>query len=220
MAGFSTSTLKITARGNLHAVQNWSTSFWVGLNAGSDASGPNLLPVAVAIEGAVKTWANGLAGHIWASNTQYEGITAYLYPPLSTVSTENAPATSGPVSGSETGYEPFQISLVASLRTPFSGRSYRGRMYVPLSATLCDNSGQLGSAPALYLSETTAALFEAVNTLDLTAHGVTGQTCVVASFTKAQTFPITTVIVDSIPDTQRRRENALVATYVESTPVT
>lgn len=102
---------------------------------------------------------------------------------------------------------PFQVALVVSLRTASATRHGRGRFYLPpLSADTLD--GGLVSAAALAILDVAwTAFFDSMNT--------SGLTVVVRNRTGHVSTPVTSARIGNVFDTQRRRSNKLVQTYVD-----
>jgi hypothetical protein len=221
MPGIPLGLIKCVIQGHISTVQDWSTAFWLGLDEGSAPTSDTMDAIAAAIQPEVETFTGVAVSEIWSSAVSYEQLKVYYYPASTTVAEYvgvAAPATI--VHGTHGGTMPPLVAMVASLRTPFEGRSRRGRMYWPAMGALNSADGQYQDATCAAIATGTAAMLTAVNALDLTSEGVTGSTVVVASFTKAYTTPVTEVIVDSIPDTQHRREDKLGADYTHSGAVT
>jgi hypothetical protein len=100
---------------------------------------------------------------------------------------------------------PDQCALVVSLLTGIPGRTKRGRLYLPpMSAGLMNGNGQLSSATCTTVAAAMAAFFNGIRT------SANGAQPVVASATAGTKTPLTSVRVDSIVDTQRRRRNKII----------
>jgi hypothetical protein len=93
-------------------------------------------------------------------------------------------------------------------------------MYLPLTNSALSASLQVVPATALAYATATATLCTALNGMSLSSHQVSSQTCCVASFTKGEMTPITSVQVDTLPDTQHRRDDKTLPVAVEPYPVT
>jgi hypothetical protein len=220
MPGLDANTLKIVLRGTQAGDQTWSTAFWATVASGSAITGTNIGPLAVAIEaGPLNTFATFCKNHIWSSITTYEGATVYYYPDGSIHAEYVGIADATSIAGSETPYQPALLSMVQSLRTPLSGRSYRGRMYVPASGVGVNSTAQWPDDIIGDMATATAAMLSTFNTADYSAHGLAGQGACIASFTTGGVVPITTVEVDSKPDTQHRRQDKLLALFRETAAV-
>lgn len=150
------------------------------------------------------------------SDTVFQKVTTYEY--SGGVNTAAWQSTAAIASGTGTSVGsslPLQTSLVVSLRTATPGRSGRGRMYFPctafnLSSHLVVNSGVLALANAV------AAYFSAINASATIPNAVAA----VVSDARSSIYPITSVLVDDKPDTQRRRANRLVAANRNTAVVT
>lgn len=106
---------------------------------------------------------------------------------------------------------PFQTALVVSLHTPFAGPTGRGRIYVPVPYVPIQDNGQFGAADLSVVADAAKTWIDALNG----AHGGYNLSTVVASqgsVVKALAPAFhhhTTLSIGDVPDTQRRRRNAL-----------
>jgi hypothetical protein len=204
--GVGVDLLKINARGHM-SDNTWSFGIYLGLAPNGGVDGTNIGALTTAIEPSFSTYATFCANHVWSSLTQYEGITAYHIPSGHTVSDLTGVKDVTPIVGSQSSPMPAFCSMVQSLRSVFSSRTQRGRIYVPWTGGGVSSNGQTNQTMCDNMSGATKALLDALNALDLSAHGVTSQTVEVVSFTRGLTTPVDHVIVDSIPDTQHRRQD-------------
>lgn len=118
------------------------------------------------------------------------------------------------VAGTGTSLSPAYTSIVVSLLTQTAGRSGRGRMYLPATAWGMDSSTlQFGSVTsvgptilAFYTNLVDDYVIDGVASLGVPA---------VLSRVQDQVHEVTSIRVDSIPDTQRGRKNkdVSIATY-------
>lgn len=207
MPGLDANTLKCVMTGTTESADTWSCAIWLLVGAGSSVTGDNITAIATAIEPTFNTYAQWAGNHVWSSAINYNGVSVYYYPDGSTVSTLVGRADVTPRVGSQTKVFPSFIAMVQSLRSPFSGRSQRGRIYLPVDAGGVAGNGQFTTDLCESAADATAALLTGLNGLDLSAHGVASQGATVASFTKGGVAVITHVIVDSLPDVQHRRQN-------------
>jgi hypothetical protein len=109
---------------------------------------------------------------------------------------------------------PFQCSVVLSLLTGRPGRSYRGRMYWPaLGFSMNSATGKLSSSLQAQIADQAAALLTDIG-------GAAGAEALMAPVVASSVLGITTLVskvrVGDVIDTQRRRRNQLVESYVES----
>lgn len=163
-------------------------------------------------------WANFTALMYGGQSTQ--SLTAYSYANSSLPSSHMAQRSTvhpGQVAG---GGPPLQVAVVASLRTSHPGRAFRGRQYFPgataivsptafkVSNGVCDNVGGCAAAMGAIVKEAAQSTFA-------TNSAYWG----VFSRTRSVVTPILQVLVDNVPDVQRRRANSLVSTHTSSFPI-
>lgn len=147
------------------------------------------------------------------SDSGYDKLTVYSYLDTSGKATHVAEADLGHVGTSSSGSLPNQCSLVCSLRTATAGRRGRGRVYLPCNDTVM-SSGQVASGNVGQLATWMAAFLTSVN-------GDLGdQHVVVLSQVSGTAHPITSVVVDSKIDIQRRRAKSEVALHSDTEAVT
>lgn len=106
-----------------------------------------------------------------------------------------------PLAGNSSRLLPLQSAVVVSERTGLSGRSNRGRMYLPAANIGAGGNGQLSTAQAQTVADGWATCFS-----DWNASGDNG-TVVVVSPTHGTHEPVSQIIVDTRLDVQRRRAN-------------
>lgn len=114
------------------------------------------------------------------------------------------------VAGNGDGFlHPFQVALVATLRTGLRGPSHRGRFYLPgPNVEVLATDGTISDAHRdTYFTEV-GTMLDAVNT----AVG-SGRTLCVAS-SKGYNTPVTASQVGRVLDTQRRRRRSLAEDYL------
>lgn len=101
--------------------------------------------------------------------------------------------------------KPNQCAIVTSLRTGFSGRSMRGRMYWPCTKVTMGTNGQTIAGIGIQFSNGLATSFGTFN-----ASGF-GKVCVMSAARTAMT-QINKIVTDDVLDTQRRRRNKVIDT--------
>ena len=118
---------------------------------------------------------------------------------------------------------PYQVALAITLRTfQQRGLAHSGRFYVPMGNTgdVDAATGQIGVSTANYARDATATLLNAINDNP----GLDTKQIAVAVVSKVaspgQYQLVTGVQVGRVPDTQRRRRNALPEDYTTVAPVT
>lgn len=187
------------------------------------STGVNFIPdvgPAVISPGDLAAWAESAAVELEAglgtvlntgvsANGTIDEVRAYYYP------SNDGPAQFVGIApcdyvGSSTSNNPLPTSMVFSLLTATAGRSFRGRMYWPALSLTINTSGRFPS------SVMTSAATDAANLLTALAGAVTiatDLTPAVVSKTRNLVTPVTQIRVGDVPDTQRRRRDALVEAY-------
>lgn len=188
--------------------------FSVGFNYTPDLGAPvitptdlNLWAAACATYFAGATLPNLKAG-LSTSGTIREFRTYYHASdtgPATTVGTASAS-----IAGTGTANQPLPTSFVLSLRTALAGRRARGRAYWPALSVVVQaagtfSSGFMSAAPT-EARNMIVAFGDAASATDL-------RPVVVSKVGAGQVTPVTQVAIGNVPDTQRRRRNALVETY-------
>lgn len=198
-------TAKVALIGHLPQGEIFNTGFWISVNATlSDAAAANAL--AAGIANAIASDATKVFQQLLPPTAGYDEVRVYCYPNGGPKSAfiGTAPITGGV--GTATGATlPLQTTLVATLRTGFAGRSYRGRMYFPCVAADLANHQMTPGFPT-GLANRVAALFTTVNGL-----ANVGVVVVLSQHLQGFTSPVTTVTVDSKLDIQRRHAGHQVA---------
>lgn len=204
--------------GSLPSGEIWESGFWVE----GDAPTSNDLANATAQLWAAQLQAADTSGamritltHCQASVT-FDYVRVYSYPaggPHAAYIGYHAASIAGTTS--DTSVLPNQICLVVSLRTNNAGRSNRGRMYMPLNGINLQPNAQLNQAACTAIANGWATCFS-----DWNASGDNGQVVVMSRVGAGHTNVVSEVIVDSIPDTQRKRRNKVAAAFVQTAVVT
>lgn len=195
--------------GTVGGSEIFDTSFWV---LGGTASLSDTQALADGIAG-ILTATNAMQNTLSVAmpDTTYTQVRCYAYTAAGTSATW---VTEASVNKTGTGTVPaaLQVSIVVSLRTQFVGRSRRGRMYLPANGYGLGTDHQGSSGFIATLAEEWATILGNVNAINLPGGG-NPSVCVVSQ-TLNDTAVVNAVIVDSVPDVQRRRANKLAATTV------
>lgn len=117
-----------------------------------------------------------------------------------------------PAPGTGADRHPFEVSWVISLRTDEAGRSARGRAYFPATGIGVNGSGVIDAPTAQDFADDFGNLLGDVTS----AHA--DPTAAIQVYSRVQDVirPVTRVLVDTTPDTQRRRGNKLRTPYQTS----
>lgn len=117
---------------------------------------------------------------------------------------------------------PYQVSMAVTLRTfRARGRAHAGRFYIPTGTlTITTATGRVLPSLTAGIAGSAATLLNAIN--DNPGFDTKSVAVAVVSNVGAPgpTELVTGVQVGDVPDTQRRRRNALVETYSALVPVT
>lgn len=147
------------------------------------------------------------------------GVDVYYYPAYPGKATISASADYSPFRGPNTGDNiPSQCSLVVTLRTATTGRSGRGRVYLPFTrAAQLQTDGQVGVGAIASVADAFKGFSDSViGAMSGSLPGYQGP--YVVSGTHGVANAVTRFIIDSKVDTQRRREDKQAAHYIESRP--
>lgn len=196
---------RIVFAGNLPGGEQWSISHAVG---GTGISTQNDLNVLVSNAIIAYSATTSLKSILQAANPagfSVASCTGYWY-------TSNGPAlyqarqAIGDNGSAASQPLPNQAAVVVSLLTALSGRTHRGRMYIPqLSKNL--TAGQLATADVDAICTAVKNYIAALN------GSVGGYSVAVASTVSAALTHVTSVRVDSKVDTQRRRAKSTAVAY-------
>lgn len=203
--------IKAVFTGTRNGGEEWQTGCWIDWVGPVDQAGIDT--ACVNISGLWATAWTSIKPYV-SNDTSWNSTRAYLYFAGTTTAAVVSEHLVAPVPGTSPQHLPYQCGTVASLRTGVPSRRGRGRMYLPTDGFAVSGAGQYSGAGTTDLCHAVASFMTAVNTF------VPAQmTAVVFSDTGSATHPITSVIVDSVPDIQRRRANKLVPTQVITTAV-
>jgi len=191
--------------GHLEGGNTWS----VGLTANPSGAGTqaDLQEYADNVADIVADWGEVVTGGLRAllgGSDGIDGVTCY-WAQMNDESTLAAAGVFAPVAGSSTSQMPSQIAVVVSTHTGFLGRKNNGRMYLPCTSPTI-NTGQLSSAQTTAIANAAADALSAI-------FGVTYSGFPAPLVVGQNGNPLTTLSVDSVLDTQRRRRNQTAALY-------
>lgn len=190
--------------------ETWSVSMAV-TSDGSAVSTEDLNTWADAIMGLLAGSSGGatVVKGLISSNGRIRRVRIYRYADVGSPATHQGASTAAEISGSGTAQQACQVSLVVSLMTGFPGGRNRGRMYFPAVGAGITTAGTTGSGSqgnATNLAALLASIAEGSPESTLTLPAVVSEA---ASAVTA----VTSIRLGNVPDTQRRRRDALVETY-------
>jgi hypothetical protein len=140
-----------------------------------------------------------------ASDTRYTSLKVYSYPDGGPTATFVGEAPIVSMVGTGGGNAPLYMCVVLSLRTGISGRSFRGRMYLPANGVALTTAHRLPTAAVAAVTLGMGNWFNAINAL--TGDNIASVS--VLSQHLGEHFDVNEVTGDDKPDVQRRRENKM-----------
>lgn len=204
---------RLVLRGKIVSVQTWSISIWAAATpvSGTGYTQGQLNTLALDMDAlAVAAWGTYAASINPDTNFAETGV--YFYPFGSLVATQSAVSPARAASlGTGSGNLPVQTSCVVSLRTGVSGRTGRGRNYLPFNGTALTTGHQFSTTPITNAAIAYQTWLQAINAYSSVPSNVSSIVPCVASHVTGNLSPITQVTVDSDPDTQRRRSDKILA---------
>lgn len=212
--------LRFTALGSM-VNDTWSTNVWLRALGDTVPTATQLdtWTASVLADFDSKVWSNATNG-LKLSNAPYCSLTGgrgLFY--RDSVLQQSATHAMTPVVGSGSSIHPPYVALVATTLTGRAGRSFRGRMYLPVTALgVSGTTGQQSGNPSGFATNLASWLSNHAAWTYWT--GVTGAAPVVMTQTGATPENITAVRVDTKFDSQRGREDKLVPTATSSAAVT
>nr|CRY96787.1 hypothetical protein [uncultured prokaryote] len=208
--------VRVVLHGNLPGGEIWETGFWMDNTGVTDASLADALANIIAGTLNANDESGALAQmalEFWSAGMNWTEVRVYGYPnggpKAAFVGLFTNPT---PVAGSGTNQFPNQVALVLTLNTGLAGRSYRGRMYIPIGKGALDGMAELTPQLLSDFVTTWRTFFSDVNVSD------TGR-FVVVSAERGIATPLSAVKADSRLDIQRRRANQQAIRQTVSQPV-
>lgn len=208
---------RIVFSGDLPGGEIWSSGFWMtstGVHDNNTANAQAFIITATLNSADPSGGMRIAATKLWNAGIRWLKTNAYHYvtgaPTADFVGEYVLPT---PRAGTVNSGMPNQICAVLSLRTGLSGRSHRGRMYLPAGGAALQLDGQLVQADATAVANAWALAFTDINASDA------GKVVVVSQRLTAFTV-IESVRMDSRLDVQRSRAKSQVIDSVSAAAVT
>jgi len=201
---------RISLQGAFTSGDIFDTSLWVrGAAITSDATA-NLFANAVA-----GLWSGQKLGftNMLDNGSTYQGVKVYHYPTGGPTATYVGAAALLGGAGTGSGHQPHQACICVTTQTAFSGRSKRGRMYLPATGINLDGGLQMTLSVLAADMVLVGGYVEGLKTISIPA------TPVVVSTKLGTTSDITQLKTDTLPDIQRRRANKATISGVVITPI-
>lgn len=203
---------RIVFSGDMPNGEIWSTGFWMQGDAPTSAAEANALALLAYDEFSATDGSGGMYAtlvNLMNAATSWNQVNVYVYPTGGPTATFVGQYILPTVAlGSATAHNPNQVALVITLRTGLSGRSHRGRMYLPATGVPMAADGQVSQATIDAVVNAWAAAFSDWN-------GASEGKIVVVSTKLTASTPVSVVSADSRADIQRSRANseAILRTY-------
>lgn len=206
--------IKCVVGGQLAGAQRWSVGFWFGYQ------GPTGEPSPEAMTTLAGQWYTDWINRAWSTTTSLkissligsrgtvDSVRAYWYPETESQATVVGVSTAAATAGTGTVQGAPQVAMVCTLLTGQAGRRYRGRVYIPAPVVTNTTANVLTPDPQA-LATTIADFLSAAR-----LRAIIGGTLYpgVRSIAADTTQPITSVRVDNVADTQRRRRDKIAPT--------
>lgn len=192
--------------------EQFDTSFWLASQNVTSAAEANALAANVA--GHLESEGLNLKAMLM-NGAAYTSVRAYCYPQGGPAAQYVGTADVTGMTGTSSVSLPLQTCAVASLHTGLSGRSYRGRMYLPLTGAALQN-GYIKSDALDEYGAAIHAFLQAENDDESAQSGIV----VIVSQTRTLYTPVTAVTMDDKPDVQRRRAASAAAGNTYSGDIT
>jgi hypothetical protein len=206
-------TVKVVFGGSLPTPEKFAFSFWLGSTPITTQAAANTLATDIVTAFASTAKANVLA--YLMNSGSYDNVKVYCYPVGGPTASVIGQATIASGAGTGTSNpHPLQCAIVVSLRTSFAGRRNRGRLYLPLTSVAL-TAHQLTSSQCADIAGAMAAFFNSLN-----ANSSYGDVSIVSQVGTGLVTKVSSVIVDSRVDVQRRRANRSVAIASNTQTVT
>lgn len=191
--------------------QTWSMGFRVPLPA--QVGQATLDGLATSLTGGTaRAHAAIMMNQVAGGLTTLDGIGIYQYPALPGPASAQAGHNFAPQIVGTGDNMPGEVALVATLLSGRPGSSNRGRVYLPLTRVAAlEQSGQVSQGTLTALGN---ALVDVLGDINNALQGATIPNDVsIVSATKGTAVKVSSVLIDSKADAQRRREDKIAAAY-------
>lgn len=208
--------IRVSLMGAMPSGEEWSVNPCYMLFGGAVVTDAEAQAAAVAI--AAITWPSSLrASNVPGVNMSSVRVEARTE--AGVLQSLGEAARSTPSAGNGSTGHPFQTALVSSLRTQHAGASGRGRLYWPAtSANINAADLRLNSASQAELVAEIASYLEGIKDAIATAIGADAWLAV-WSRKNNTCYSVNRIEVGNVLDTQRRRRDTLVESYLSAAVV-
>ncbi len=198
---------RVTLNGTMGNSETWSVSLHYATPEGSVLAGPtSLTEWAEAITADFFDLTNNQLGTFMSNQGRLTRVDTYQYGASGPAVAVGSSSVSNPSYSGEVRL-PWQTCIVMSLKTAVAGASFRGRAYWPAPGGTMQSDGTFqGLESTTSVGVRFAQLLEFIGAA---AGESVGLVPVVYSPTRNLITPVIAVEYDSVPDTQRRRADAV-----------
>jgi hypothetical protein len=194
----------------------WSIGFNFAIpDVGSATAPQDVQDWAQAAALEASSWfATGVLSEMLSTAGTFDKVECYGYGPTGPALAIGEAILTAPEVGSGAVNCPSYVSAVASLRTGLFGARYRGRVYLPAMGVAIGANGQYaGTTTGPNISTAVSGL---IQDLAAAAPGALAAFPVVYSPTGDLVTAVTSVLVGSVPDVQRRRKDDIQEVYASA----
>lgn len=200
--------LRIVFRGTLPGGEVWSTT--CALEA-LGLEGVGAQAAADDCRDAMSTFV-GSAGSRTSSAITFTGVDAYQIGTDGRATDQWVSNMATPTVGNGSPSSPPQCTMVISLRTGLPGRARRGRMYIPTMAAVVGADALVSTATQGLFADAAGTLMNSINDAGVVDNPY--RLVVASGVGSGALYPVQTIQVGRVIDTQRRRRNSLAEGYV------
>lgn len=191
--------------------QTWS--FGLRVPTPTLSSQANLDDLALALtNGSCRAHAAIMLNNCGGNLTTIDGVSIYQYATLPGPAVAQSGHNFAPQIVGQADNMPSEVALVVTLLSGRPGSSNRGRIYLPMTkVSSLEQSGQVSQASLTALGDAVTDVLADVNN-SLANLGFANDVSIV-SVTKGTAVKVTSILIDSKADAQRRREDKIGAAY-------
>lgn len=213
MAGVNIDMCKLVIKGHMMTSQTWSVGMWLACGVTTGATAADLDGALAGMDTMLNTWWTAIKAFN-APTVQYDASALYLVPAGSNAASLTSLRAHTAVVGTGAAYTSPRQALVVSILSGHSGKSFRGRSYVPYTGQGASTNMQAANGTCDAYANAHAALLDSLRAYSVSALGGT-LPVYIRSEAKGIATPTVQVRCDSLIDTQRRREDKIGAAYAK-----
>lgn len=189
----------------------WSFGFWSTVSTAGTPTDANMATALNTAKTPLEAFWTSFKVYA-AAGTNLTRHSAYFYPAGAALAANVAHIDITPVPGTGSTPTSPRSAVVVTTLTASSGRSHRGRMYLPFTGTASSSGLQISTSVVDNIASYAKTLLNAFNLIDLTPTWGNAP-CWIRSLKTGQAYPVTHVRVDSKIDNQLRRQDKTTTLY-------